>query len=216
MSMWSEHDDEWRRGNVVKAAGDANPFIDVINKFYSKEMNDTTLDELALALEELPALQEFKDSLDAQQPAYTSIYRYDPSSIKFLGQDGCFSSRMSMGASVGYGRVFKGLTSDKIFSLRTPDEVMVVVQHPSRFIDTYEGSRDTEDPTVLFTSKMFQHDVWRHGRDETEEHQIGMIVKHADRPLDLIPDFGVTACSTSDGYIKYAVEQIKLEQLETA
>lgn len=218
MWSWNESGDERRREYLMEAAGDAHPFIEIIHRFYSRKVSEETLDEIALAIEESPLVQDFKTTLDNEEPSYTSIFRYDPSSITFLGQDGCFSSRSSMGANIGYGRIFEGLRSNDIYTLRTSDEVMVVIKKPSYVIDgsTYEKPYDTNDPTVLFTSKMFQHDGWLSGRDTAEEHQTGMVVKHAERPIELLPEFGLTSNAISDGYIKYVKRQMKAAQPETA
>jgi len=176
--------DSNERLEIFSSAFEENPFKDIFNKYqYANTTSQEVLDEIDQMLSDFPALAALRETLDTTHPRYTGVYRYDPFSTTFLGQDGCFSSRHSMGPSVAYGRIFRELTSDKIHVLRTLDEVMVVIQHPSYFISPHKKPSIVNEPTVLFTTKAIK----RAGLDDNEEAQVGIVIMHGERSSEVGP-----------------------------
>lgn len=208
--MWSEeNDDGRRRRELLISSGENNPFTPVINRFYgfNKEFSAADLDEIHTALATLPELTALYDTLATEQPRFTGIFRFDPFSINFTGQEGCFSSRISDGASMAYGRIFEGLTLDKIQIIQTADEVMVAAVHPSYLISSKEPPKLVEEPTVLFTSRMFQ--LSSLGYEDNEEYQLGMVIKHGESPFEVRPLPTLSTTGMEMQYLRYAMEFAK-------
>ena len=189
----------------VERSLDENPFVDIMAKYarvedkYSAEF----LDDIAIELETSFFLKELEIDLSAA-PRYTGLYRYDAYSLDTIDT---FAGPMPKGPSTAWLRVFKDLTFDKIKVLRTENEAMVIIDHPSVLASSHDVMTETTEPTVLFTSRLLQ--APEQHLDPQEDNVTGLVLKHGQTPSSINPGVELQNQRVIRDAADYALEQLR-------
>jgi hypothetical protein len=197
-----DRDQPSERHERLDEALKANPFTSLIHKYRRQDTtSQEVLDKLYLDLGSLGPLASVQAQL-TENPAYTSVFRYDPYSITMMGQSGCFSNRVSMGAATASAHVFRELTYQDIHVLRTDDETLVVIDRPSTILKPGHPAIESDEPTVLFTSKMFDDISAFFGtHKKPDEFQLGLVISHGDGAISTQPRPDLVSSRMMDHYL---------------
>lgn len=173
------------------------------------------LDTLFVDLYESKGLEEIRTYLADAAPSYTSIYRYDPFSIKYTPGDGCFRGGVVHGASEAVAHVFHGLTPDKLQLWRTENEVLVLIDQPSHIMRPGYKPGIQETPTVLFSSSQLGS-LGSFRSRSIEEAQIGFVVSYGPTPIQAQPPAELVASSLLSSYADLTFSELEAGRIPRA
>jgi len=198
------------RTEFMDNAARQNVFTPLITEYIKKDFTDPNiLDELLVALQESEAVKTLRQTLEEESPAFTSVYRYDPFSIKAMGKDGCFSNKISIGAGIATAWVFSDLRPEDVRVVRTSDEALVIIDHPATRISNSESQQATEEPVVLFTSRQL---LDYRSTQKTPETEIGLVISHGESPIQCQPPAYLASSVMMSGYASMTLAQLRTKQ----
>lgn len=186
---------------------DKYPFMDIIDMHFDDRGDPDLLDEIAVDLHE----SEFMKDLEAQlstSPKYSGLYRFDPFTLGSRAE--WEGMQVATGAKRAWFRVFKDLTFDKVWVVRSDNEALIVINHPSVLVSTRGRTVESEEPVVLFTSRQLNIPV-----SQDEELAYGVVFKHGDHKSDVMPAISIANPSVVVRYYHYDREQQEMLTRET-
>lgn len=190
-----------------------NPFAGVIQKYDTggKQLTDEALDDLYLDVKRMETAGSMKylfNTLDEQAPEYSILLRWDPSSVSYHQPETARAPRFCKGASVSYARLFHELSKDNFHIERLENEVVWVIDQPSLLVNPHGGVVTSYEPTVIFTSRQFEHQSNQPGSSfmpdiQDEETLFGMTFSHGhNRPFYAFPhdNRGITSPTVAHAF----------------
>ncbi len=193
-----------------------NIFTPLINKYYGAQMDSPeVLDNLFLDLYESKELNDFRDRLTAEAPAYTGVYHYDPFTVHYTPGRGCFAGGVVHGATNAFGRVFHELTPDKVQLWRTDEGVVVLIDHPSYFMRPGQEPMLQAEPTVLFNSTQMGS-LGTYRAHDIEEAQVGLAITYGASPIEAQPPVELVASSMLGSYEELTLSEARAGHLQGA
>lgn len=185
-----------------------NPFADVYARYDGADLESPeVLDALFLDLYESKGLNELRQRLADTAPRFTSVYRYDPFSVIQTPSERHFNGALTQGAKEATARIFQDLTPEKVQLWRTDNEVLILIDHPSRVVHQGHASYHKE-PTVLFSSGQLPMRGTYRARS-VEESQIGLVVNYGDTPIQSQPPRELMTSSLKEYYAAVTFAAVK-------
>lgn len=192
------------RQERLNRALNENIVTELYDKYDSADLTSPeVLDALFVDLYESKGLEAIRKQLTDTTPSYTSVYRYDPFSIKYTPGNGCFRGGIVHGASDAVAHVFHELSADKLQLWRTENEVLVLIDHPSHIMRPGYKPGVQETPTVLFSSTQLGS-LGSFRSRSIEEAQIGFVVTYGQSPIQAQPPGELVASSLLSSYVELA------------